>query len=178
VLGDGAKRHELAGGARGHLGPVVRHRQQDGSGLVVDAQLDQAVGSGLDLGQEPLGGKSISKDDLDLGGGLLDRDDVGDPLARDQSSTTLTATLARGKCVYARPRPPRPSSPPGGRAGERSRTSATGSRSAWSAVRLGRSLAPGSGMVTSSSTGRGDLRMLTDRSSDLYRELRRKPYPW
>jgi hypothetical protein len=30
-------------------------------------------------------------------------------------------------------------------------------------------------MVTSSSTGRGDLRMLTDRSADLYRELRRKP---
>jgi hypothetical protein len=33
----------------------------------------------------------------------------------------------------------------------------------------------GSGMVTSSSTGREDLRMLTDRSADLYRELRRKP---
>jgi hypothetical protein len=59
-------------------------RQEDRSGVVVDAGIHQAVGSGLDPGQDALGGQGVGEDNLDLLGGLLGRDDVLDPLARNQ----------------------------------------------------------------------------------------------
>jgi hypothetical protein len=85
VLGDRAQRQELAGRARGHLGPVVGDREQDRPRLVVVGEVDAAVVvAGIDLVQEAFDLECGGERELDLGGGLLDRDDLGDPLARDQ----------------------------------------------------------------------------------------------
>jgi hypothetical protein len=97
VLGDGAQRHELAGRTRRHLGTVVRHRQQDRPALVVDGGVDQAVGSGLDQAEETFGGQGVGEDDLDLRGGLLRRDNVGDPLAADEVLDDGQAGLGPGE---------------------------------------------------------------------------------
>lgn len=54
-------------------------------GLVGDAEVDGAVGvPGVDQLEQPLPVERVGEPDLDLGGGLLDRDDGGQPLAGDQ----------------------------------------------------------------------------------------------
>jgi hypothetical protein len=64
--------------------------EQDRPGLVIDPDVDAAVvvaavvvaGAGLDGIEQPLGLERGGEAELDLGGGLLDRDDLGDPPAR------------------------------------------------------------------------------------------------
>jgi hypothetical protein len=71
VLGDRAQRHELASRARGHLGSVVADREQDRSGLVVGADVDEAwIVAGVDGLQQPLGVEGGGERKLDLGRGL------------------------------------------------------------------------------------------------------------
>jgi hypothetical protein len=82
-------------------GPVVAHGEQDRPRQVIDGRVDQAVGSPLDELQQTFNGKGVGEHDLDLGGGLLGGDEVGDSLAQTKSSTTVTATPARVKCVVS-----------------------------------------------------------------------------
>ena len=84
VLGDRAQRHELPGGSRRHLRAVIGHRKQDRPSLVVSAEVHEPVGASLDGLQQSLGVECVGESDLDLGGGFLSGDDLGDPLARDQ----------------------------------------------------------------------------------------------
>jgi hypothetical protein len=60
---------------------------------------------GVDYLEQPLGVECCGEGELDLGGGLLDRDDLGDPLPRDpretRSSMISTAMPAAGKCVVS-----------------------------------------------------------------------------
>lgn len=88
MLGDGAHGHELPSRARGHLLAVVRNGQQDGARLVVDGGVDPPVDPGLHRLQQPLRGRVVAEDDLD----------PTIPLRLTRSSTTVTATPARGKC--------------------------------------------------------------------------------
>lgn len=58
--------------------------------------------TGLDGIQKPLVGRGCGEADLDLGEGLLDRDDLGEPLARDQGSSMVnTAIPAAGKWMVS-----------------------------------------------------------------------------
>ena len=84
LLGDRAQRHELPGGPRRHLRAVIGHRKQDRPSLVVDVDGDEPVLASLDGFQQSLGVECVGEPDLDLGGGFLDGDDLGDPLARDE----------------------------------------------------------------------------------------------
>jgi len=99
MLVDRAQGHELPGRARGHLRTVVAERQQHRPGRVVHAGVDQAVLAGADPIQQPLARQRVGEHHLDLGGGLLDRDDLGQPLAAHQVSTTVAATPALVKWV-------------------------------------------------------------------------------
>jgi hypothetical protein len=62
-------------------GPLSQDGVQDRASLVVEGRVDQPIGAALDRLQEPFGGQRVGEDDLDLGGGLLCGDDVGQPLA-------------------------------------------------------------------------------------------------
>src|SRR5512144_2698638 len=76
VLGDRAHGHELPGRSRRHLGSVVGDGEQDRPGVVGDAEVDGAVGvAGVDQLEQPLPVECVGEPDLDLGGGLLDRDE-------------------------------------------------------------------------------------------------------
>ena len=81
MQGDRGQCHELPGRSGGHLRPAVRDREQDRAGLVVDIDGNQPVRSGLDRSEQALGFERVDEHDLDLGQGLLGRDDVGDPPA-------------------------------------------------------------------------------------------------
>src|SRR6266568_2608179 len=66
-------------------GPFVADGEQDRSGLVIDARVDPCVVvPGLEQVEQALGGQGVGEGELDLGGGLLSRDDLGEPLAGDQ----------------------------------------------------------------------------------------------
>jgi hypothetical protein len=54
----------------GHRGPVVRDGEQDRPGRVIDGEVEALVGQQL---KQALGLEGVLEDDLDLGGGLLDR---------------------------------------------------------------------------------------------------------
>jgi hypothetical protein len=84
VLMDRAQGHELAGGATGHLRAVVAEGQQHRPGRIIDGGVDQAVLTSGDPRQQPLALQRLPEHDLDLGGGLLGRDDLGQPLAAHQ----------------------------------------------------------------------------------------------
>jgi hypothetical protein len=58
----------------------VGHREQDRPVLVVGVEVDEPVGAPLDGLQQALGVERVGEPDLDLGGGLLGGDDLGDPL--------------------------------------------------------------------------------------------------
>jgi hypothetical protein len=63
---------------------VVAHGQQDRPGGIIAGQVDGAVQAGGDLVHQPLGLQGLAEGSLDLDAGLLDRDDLTQPLARDQ----------------------------------------------------------------------------------------------
>jgi hypothetical protein len=84
VLVDGAQGHELAGGSGGHLRAVVAHGQKDRPCGVVAGQVDGAVQAGGDQVDQPLGLQGLAEGGLDLEAGLLDRDDLAQPLSRHQ----------------------------------------------------------------------------------------------
>ncbi len=85
VLRDRAHDHELPRRPRGHLRPVVRHGEQDRAALVIHGRVDEPVGAALErLVEQPLGLQRVGEHDLDLGRGLLGRDDRGQPLAGHQ----------------------------------------------------------------------------------------------
>jgi hypothetical protein len=65
-------------------GGVVAEGQQHRLGGVVHGGVDQAVLAGGDQLQQALALQRLGEHDLDLGGGLLHRDDLGQPLAADQ----------------------------------------------------------------------------------------------
>lgn len=81
VLGDHGQRQELARRARGSSGAVVGDRKQDRAGLVVGADVDQAVVvAGVDGLQQTLGLQRGGERELDLGRSVLTGNDLGDPL--------------------------------------------------------------------------------------------------
>jgi hypothetical protein len=84
MLVDGAQRHEFSGGAAGHLRAVVAHGKQHRPGGVVHGRVDQPVLAGGDQLQQPFAFQRLGEHHLDLAGGLLRRDDLGQPLAADQ----------------------------------------------------------------------------------------------
>jgi hypothetical protein len=55
--------------------------------------------AGADQLGQPLALQRLGEHHLDLGGGLLDRDDLGQHLRLTRSSTTVAATPARVKWV-------------------------------------------------------------------------------
>jgi hypothetical protein len=102
MLVDRAQGHELAGGATCHLGAVVAEGQQDRPAGVVAAQVDQPVVAGLDERQEPFAVQRVGEHDLDLGGGLLGRDELGQPLAAHEILDHGGGHPARGKWVVSK----------------------------------------------------------------------------
>ena len=81
MLRDRAQRQELPRRPRRHLRTVIAHGEQDRAGLVVHIDRHDAIRAGLHAGQQPLTVERVSEHDLDLGGGLLARHDVRQPLA-------------------------------------------------------------------------------------------------
>jgi hypothetical protein len=66
-------------------GSVVGDREQDRPGRVVGGQVDPpVVEAGVDGLEQSLGFEGGSEREFDLGRGLLDRDDLGEPLPGDQ----------------------------------------------------------------------------------------------
>jgi hypothetical protein len=61
-----------------------RSGQQHRPGGIIDGAVDQTVLAGADQRQEPLALQRLTEHDPDLGGGLLDRDDLGQPPAAGQ----------------------------------------------------------------------------------------------
>ena len=90
MLGDRHQRHELAGVDRGHLGAVVRPRDQDRTVLVT-------------LGREPVGAEQplvlerAGEQQLHLGVGLLAREQVADPVAGDDVDDRVRDPLGAGE---------------------------------------------------------------------------------
>lgn len=86
MLSDRAHGHELPRRAGRHLRSVVRDREQHWPRLVVVVAVDPAVVvAGMELLEQSFGREGVSEGDVDLSGvGLLDRDDLGEPLPRGQ----------------------------------------------------------------------------------------------
>lgn len=66
VLGDGQQRHERPRVGGSHRRPVIRDRQQDRPGRVVDREVEALIGQQLEQAFELEG---VLEEDLDLGGG-------------------------------------------------------------------------------------------------------------
>lgn len=66
VLADGDQGHECPGLARAHLGAVVRHRQQDRGGLVIEVDVVGMVETPLQVREEPFGLEAGQEHDFDL----------------------------------------------------------------------------------------------------------------
>ena len=86
VLGDRAHRDELAGGARGHLRPVVRHREQHrrenvNVGIESEWIEGRRVLAGFDQLQQPCSFEGVDEHHLHLRRGLLGGDELCDLLA-------------------------------------------------------------------------------------------------
>jgi len=81
VLDDGHQRHERAGVVGSHRRPVVRHGEQNRPARVVGVEVEALVGEQL---QQALKLERVLEDDLDLGGGFLDRDEGVDSFATNQ----------------------------------------------------------------------------------------------
>src|SRR5512132_3282678 len=62
----------------------VAERQQHRPGRIIDGGVDQAVLAAADPLQQPLARQRVGEYHLDLGGGLLSGDDLGQPLAAHQ----------------------------------------------------------------------------------------------
>ena len=90
VLGDRHQRHELAGVDRGHLGAVVRPRDQDRPVLVVVAEREP-------VGEQPLVLERAGEQQLHLGVGLLAREQVADPVAGDDVDDRVRHPLGAGE---------------------------------------------------------------------------------
>lgn len=84
-------------------GPLSDTASSTGRLLVVGADVDSAVlgVAGLDGIEQPLGLQRGGKGELDLGGGFLDRDDLGETLTRDQVGDDEYCHPAAGKCVVS-----------------------------------------------------------------------------
>ena len=80
------KARNLPGGACSHLGAVVRHCQQDRLFVALAAVVALADPLGLadlDGGPQALGVAGVGEHAIDLGGGLLDGDERGEPFTGD-----------------------------------------------------------------------------------------------
>jgi len=84
VLRDRAHRHELPGRPGRHLRPVIADGQEDRGNSIIERSTGVARHAGVDEVKQALELERFGER-LDLGAGLLGRDDLADPLALTRS---------------------------------------------------------------------------------------------